>query len=119
MLTVPFNIGFRPFARFVGADGVMDKFHKKFVPEPHWYLLIVGVDPELQGRGLGSALIREGLARADASDSPCYLDTSEERNLAFYQRHAFEVVGTASLGKAGPPGWAMRRNARGSKATAF
>ena len=112
MLTMPFRVGFRPLARFAGADGVMGKLHKKFVPEPHWYLLIVGVDPELQGRGLGSALVKEGLARADESNSPCYLDTSEERNLAFYQRQGFAVVGTALLGKGGPPGWAMRRNAR-------
>jgi ribosomal protein S18 acetylase RimI-like enzyme len=118
MLTVPFGVGLRPFVRFVGADDVMGRFHKKFVPEPHWYLLMVGVDPELQGRGFGSALVREGLAKADESSCPCYLDTSEERNLTFYQREGFEVVGTAPLGKGGPPGWAMRRNARGTKATA-
>ena len=118
MLTVPFSVGVRPFVRFAGADHVMGKFHKRFVPEPHWYLLIVGVDPELQGRGLGSTLVKEGLSRADESNSPCYLDTSEERNLAFYQRQGFAVVGTTPLGKGGPPGWAMRRNARGSKATA-
>jgi ribosomal protein S18 acetylase RimI-like enzyme len=112
MLTIPFSVGVRPFVRFAGADAIMGKFHKRFVPEPHWYLLIVGVDPELQGRGLGSALVQEGLARADASNCPCYLDTSEERNLAFYQRQGFAVVGTAPLGKGGPPGWAMRRNAR-------
>src|SRR5262245_2571525 len=40
VLTVPFSIGFQPFVRFVGADGVMGEFHKSFVPEPHWYLLI-------------------------------------------------------------------------------
>ena len=70
------------------------------------------------GQGLGSALITEGLARADEANCPCFLDTSEERNLTFYQRAGFSVVGTALLGKGGPPGWAMRRNARGSKATA-
>ena len=99
MLSVPFNVGFRPFVRFVGADDVMGKFHKRFVPEPHWYLLIVGVDPDLQGRGLGSALVKEGLAKADESNCPCYLDTSEERNLAFYQREGFAVVGSASTGQ--------------------
>jgi GNAT superfamily N-acetyltransferase len=67
----------------VGADDVMGKFHRRFVPELHWYLLIVGVDPELQGRGLGSALFKEGLAKADESNCPCNLDTSEERNFAF------------------------------------
>jgi len=118
MLAVPFGVGFRPFARFMGANDVMGKFHKKYVPEPHWYLLIVGVDPSLQGRGLGSALVKEGLTRADEANCPCYLETSEERNLAFYERHGFVVVGTAPLGNGGPPGWAMRRNPRRSTAAA-
>lgn len=49
MLRVSFGVGFRPFVKFVGADDAMGKFHKRFVPEPHWNLLIVGVDPEMQG----------------------------------------------------------------------
>lgn len=118
LLTMPLSIGFRPFAQLAGANDIMGKFHKKYVPEPHWYLLIVGVDPDLQGRGLGSALVKEGLARADASNCPCYLETSEERNVAFYERQGFVVVGTAPLGKGGPPGWAMRRNPQCSTVTA-
>lgn len=70
MLSIPFSVGVRPFVRFAGADDIMGKFHKRFVPEPHWYLLIGGVDPELQGRGLGSALVKEGLARARRVELP-------------------------------------------------
>lgn len=114
MLSMPFSVGFRSFAKFAGANDVMGKFHKQYVPEPHWYLLIVGVDPDVQGHGLGSALVKEGLARADEAGCPCYLDTSEERNLAFYERLGFVVVGTAPLGHGGPPGWAMRREPRRS-----
>ena len=114
ILTVPFRVGFRPFAKFMGANEIMGRIHKKYVPEPHWYLMIVGVDPELQGRGLGTALVKEGLARADQANCPCYLETSEERNLAFYERHGFVVVETATLGDGGPTGWAMRRDPRGS-----
>ena len=114
MLKVPFQIGFRPFARFMKANDIMEKLHKKYVPEPHWYLFGIGVDPELQGRGLGTALVKEGLASADAESCPCYLETSEERNLAFYERHGFVVVETAVLGDEGPPAWAMRRDTSGS-----
>lgn len=100
ILGVPFHVGFRPFAKFMGANEVMGKFHNKYVPEPHWYLLIVGVDPELQGRGLGSALVKEGLARADDDNSPCYLETSDERNIAFYERLGFVLVGRRPWGRA-------------------
>jgi len=109
VLAVPFRIGLPAFGKFLGANAVMGKLHKKYVPEPHWYLLIVGVDPDLQGRGLGTALVKEGLTRADEAHCPCYLETSDERNLAFYERLGFKVVGSAPLGNGGPPGWAMRR----------
>jgi ribosomal protein S18 acetylase RimI-like enzyme len=114
ILRVPFSVGFRPFGQFVGANGVMERIHKQHVPEPHWYLLVVGVHPELQGRGLGSSLIREGLARSDASGCPCYLETSDERNVALYERHGFRVLAQASLGSGGPCGWGMRREPAGA-----
>jgi ribosomal protein S18 acetylase RimI-like enzyme len=115
LLGMALGIGFRPLAKFVGANKVMGKFHKKYVPEPHWRLLTVGVDPNLQGRGLGSALVKEGLARADDANCPCYVETSEERNLAFYERLGFVVIGTAPQGKGAPPGWAMRRDPQRSR----
>ena len=109
MLTAPFHTGFGAFAKFMRANNIMDKIHKKRVPEPHWYLMVVGVDPELQNRGAGSALVKEGLTLADQSNCPCYLETSEKRNLAFYERFGFVVLEQASLGAGGPPAWAMRR----------
>jgi len=115
MLTVPFKTGFGPWAKFLGANGVMEKIHKKYVPEPHWYLLGIGVDPELQGQGIGTTLLEEGLARADASGVPCYLETSEPRNLPFYERLGFVVLEDAVLGKGGPKGWGMRREPRNSE----
>lgn len=79
--------------------------------------MVVGVDPELQNRGVGSALVKEGLALADQSGCPCYLETSEKRNLAFYERLGFVVLAEATLGAGGPLAWAMRREPqRGSTA---
>lgn len=112
-----FGVGFRPFAKFMGASGIMGKLHKEHVPEPHWYLLMVGVDPEHQGHGLGPALVKEGLRRADEANCPCYLETSRDRNVPLYERLGFVIAGSAVLGKGGPPLWAMRRDPqRGTKA---
>jgi ribosomal protein S18 acetylase RimI-like enzyme len=61
--------------------------------EPHWYLPWIGVRPEAQGAGLGSALLRRGLARADADGLPAYLEATNRRNAALYARHGFEVAG--------------------------
>ena len=35
ILTVPFRVGFRPFAKFMGANEIMERIHKKYLPEPH------------------------------------------------------------------------------------
>jgi GNAT superfamily N-acetyltransferase len=61
--------------------------------DPHLQLAVLGLRPERQGLGLGGPLIAPGLAYADEHRLPCYLESSNPRNLAFYERHGFEVTG--------------------------
>jgi ribosomal protein S18 acetylase RimI-like enzyme len=80
--------------------------------EPHWYLPVLGTAPEHQGRGYGSALLAPVLARCDAEGLPAYLESSKQRNLAFYGRHGFEVTATIRV-EDGPELWPMLRKPRG------
>ncbi len=113
LLRAAWGMGPVPFVRFMRANASVGHIHETCLPGPHWYLMIIGVDPELQGRGRGTALIRQGLAWADAEELPCYLETSSPDNLRLYERHGFEVVASVSL-SGGPTGWAMRRAPGGS-----
>ena len=61
--------------------------------EPHWYLSLLSVEPESQGKGHGSALIRPGLEAADRQGLGCYLETQRESNIPFYRRFGFELTG--------------------------
>lgn len=79
--------------------------------DPHWYLSVLGVDPSLQGRGAGSALLTPVLDRCDAEGLPAYLETQKESNLAWYARTGFEVVNEIRIPKA-PPVWCLRREPR-------
>jgi len=54
--------------------------------------MIIGVVPELQGRGCASVLLAPMLARIDRQHLPCYLDTEVEKNVAIYNRYGFRVV---------------------------
>jgi ribosomal protein S18 acetylase RimI-like enzyme len=80
--------------------------------EPVWYLEVIGVHPELQGLGVGSALLREGLRRVDAERRDCYLETPTEANVRLYRRFGFEVERAGvELLPDGPTHWTMRRPA--------
>lgn len=57
-----------------------------------WYLMVLGVRADSRHRGIGSALVRPGLALADAAQVPCYLETVQPANRAFYERLGFRLV---------------------------
>ena len=78
---------------------------------PIWYLAILGVDLALQGHGLGAVLMAHVLETVDGDHVPAYLDSSNPRNVPFYERHGFTVVGEARAGTA-PPVISMLRPAR-------
>jgi len=85
--------------------------------EPHYYLPLVGVELEWQGRGLGTALMRPVLDRCDVEKVPAYLEATSPRNRALYERHGFEVTEEFSLGPGSPPLWRMWRPPNNSWAT--
>jgi ribosomal protein S18 acetylase RimI-like enzyme len=75
---------------------------------PHWYLAVLGTDPAAQGQGFGSAVLGPVLQQCDADGVGAYLESSKERNIAFYARHGFRVTGELRLPR-GPTMWAMWR----------
>jgi len=77
--------------------------------EPHLYLPCMGVVGGRQGTGLGSAMVRHRLARADADGLPAYLEASSFRSRALYQRHGFADVGEPVRVAGSPPLWPMWR----------
>lgn len=91
-----------------GLLGV-DAHHPK---EPHVYLAVIGVRPDRVGRGLGGALLTPGLLHADALGLPCYLESSNPRNIPLYERRGFHVIAEHVL-PGGPPMWPMWRAAGG------
>jgi ribosomal protein S18 acetylase RimI-like enzyme len=95
--------------RFFAYGRAVESFRARAVPEPHWYLAGIGVDPAYQRRGIGSALLAPGLEAADEAGLPCALLTNSEANLAFYGHRGFEVVLEGRTPDDGPRAWMMRR----------
>jgi GNAT superfamily N-acetyltransferase len=82
---------------------------------PSWCLLMLGTDPQHQGRGVGRALLEHMLARADADGTPVWLETSEPGNAALYERFGFEAITHVPAGRVLPPWWVMRRAPAGDR----
>ena len=80
--------------------------------ENHWYLSVLGTEPDRQRTGAGSALLAEVLGRCDASATAAFLETETRGNVAFYERRGFLVVDEADLPGGGPHLWFMRRPPR-------
>ncbi|PWV44376.1 N-acetyltransferase [Nocardiopsis sp. L17-MgMaSL7] len=60
--------------------------------EAHWYLSVLGTAPVARGTGVGSRLLRAGLAQADADGVPVYLETMNSANIGYYEKYGFRVI---------------------------
>ncbi|MES2958179.1 MAG: GNAT family N-acetyltransferase [Pseudomonadota bacterium] len=69
-------------------------------PVPHFYLGVIGTDPAMRGRGIGTQLLRSfcDLSASDPLSSGVYLETANPSNVQFYERAGFSVAGQGSLG---------------------
>ncbi len=91
--------------RVADVSELVDEHH----PDGSFYFLhFLGVEPDRQGRGVGSSLLAHVLDRCDREGAYAYLDATSERNRRLYERHGFEATG-----EYGPPGgptlWPMWR----------
>jgi ribosomal protein S18 acetylase RimI-like enzyme len=100
-------VGFTRLRRVLGTLNMLEGRHPDV---PHYYLMVLGVEPELQGQGIGTRLMMPILERCDQEGMPAYLENSKEQNLPFYQRNGFEVTEHLELPNGGPPVWLMWRD---------
>ncbi|NVM04981.1 MAG: GNAT family N-acetyltransferase [Candidatus Helarchaeota archaeon] len=85
---------------------------KRYAPFPHWYLSPIAVDPESQGKGYASKLLRAMIERTDQENLPIYLYTNRERNASIYKHFNFEIMEESIIPKTDVPFWAMLRESR-------
>lgn len=87
----PTAVGF--FPRFISTIEAIK------LPEPHVYLIMIGVDPEYQGQGVGKMLIEHimEIARSIPDCKGVGLDTQDEKNVHIYRACGFDLVRETSL----------------------
>jgi len=77
--------------RTLSAYGPLDV---KAFGEDTWIISPVFVDPAHQGKGIATALIRQGIADLTAQGFACGLEAQDEGNVRFYEKLGFSVFRT-------------------------
>jgi ribosomal protein S18 acetylase RimI-like enzyme len=101
--------------RSLALLGAVTGFQDHHPHEAHWYLFLLGVDPDHQGRGVGGALLRAILDQCDARGEVAYLEASSEGNARLYERHGFVTKAEVRLLPDAPPLWPMVRAAKAAR----
>jgi GNAT superfamily N-acetyltransferase len=86
-------------ARMQILDGLVETGHPQ---QRHEYLSFMGVRPDQQGRGLGTALLTHRIADLDTAGVPAYLEATSPRNRRLYERMGFTPLPAAIDLPAGP-----------------
>jgi len=109
LVATPLRLG-AASGRFFAYGRAVESLRARVAPAPHWYLAGIGVDPEFQNRGVGTALLQPGIEGAQRDRVRAVLLTNSERALPFYERSGFRVVGESETPQGGPHAWAMVRD---------
>jgi len=107
---LPRLMGNAAFERLGRVLDYLSDAHRQGLPAEHWYLVIVGVRPELQGRGHGQALLAPIMTRADAAGTSICLDTAQPRVKPFYERLGFRPAIETVDPTSGLRLWTYRRD---------
>lgn len=87
-----------PVERQPSVFAVFEQMAAYHPQEPHWHLPLVGVWPEFQGLGYGSALLETVLARCDRDGTSAYLEATTSRGVRLYERLGFKPVASIPAG---------------------
>ncbi|WP_442795425.1 GNAT family N-acetyltransferase [Pelobium manganitolerans] len=70
----------------------------KQLTENVYYIWFIGVNPDEQNNGYGSAMLNSLLNEAAAMNRTVCLETSTIKNLPWYKKHGFEIYDELDLG---------------------
>ncbi|MBN9117777.1 MAG: GNAT family N-acetyltransferase [Planctomycetes bacterium] len=115
VLSVPWRLRWRAGWWFLRLGPVFDSTRARGTGgRPHWYVHLLGVRPESQGRGLSRLVLQPVFDAADRDRMPVYLETMPAANVPIYQKLGFTLLGRSEL-PGGLPNWELIREPAGTR----
>ena len=87
-----YKLGAKFVNKGVIAIDFMGKTHADLMKEPHYHFAWLGVEPELQKKGIGTELIHAMLNKFSIENMKCFLDTQDKQNIDYYKRFGFKLI---------------------------
>jgi len=78
LYALPFKLRLSRLRQLISLFLTIEEHHKHDIPQPHWYLFMLGVSPAYQRQGIGSYYWQPIIKQADKKGLPCCLETSTE-----------------------------------------
>ncbi len=88
------HLGKASLDAYAGIVAFMEDQAKDIITDQFWYLSILGLSPDCQGKGLGKELMTPVLEETDSLGVPVYAESFIPKNFNFYLRLGFEKVKT-------------------------
>lgn len=88
-------IGFFRLGSVLKREKLINALHPD---APFAYLWFIGVNPWVQGRGVGSELLAWVVSESTLAGLPVYLETSTLKNMPWYEKRGFKVFDQLDLG---------------------
>jgi len=109
-LFVPFVMGPKNYKKSNECEKFVADTHERLMDgREHYYLWGLVTDPAVQRSGVGKALLKTLIDKADAEDMPIYLETHEQKNVTYYHKFGFELICEVTIPKHGLEVWCMIR----------
>jgi GNAT superfamily N-acetyltransferase len=89
----PMVLGLKDFGRSQESEAFVADTHERLMKDrAHYYLWGLTVDPKVKMQGIGAALLKKVLDIAEAARMPMYLETHDEKNVAYYESKGFKLI---------------------------
>jgi len=102
--------GIMPIVKMIKYQIWASRTRDELVKQPYWYLDVVVVNPEHQGKGFASALIKPILLEAEKNHQAVYLETQNKNNIQIYERYGFSLIKEVQLPHTNIIQYCMKKN---------